>query len=90
MLALASQLGWSATGIDIDSAATHAAQSRGLDAIQGSYVRVSEFSHEFDCINGSHVLEHVHDPVDLLRRISGALKDGGTPLAWPLQTPQAE
>jgi len=86
MLDLASQLGWTATGLDFDPAAAQSARSRGLDAIEGSYVRVSEFSREFDCIICSHVLEHVHDPVDLLRRIGGALKEGGTLL---LATPNA-
>lgn len=86
MLELASQLGWSATGLEIDPAAVRSARSRGLDAVEGSYVRLSEYSNEVDCIICSHVLEHVHDPIDLLRRIKVALKDGGILL---LATPNA-
>lgn len=86
MIELAKQLGWAATGLESDPVAVRSTRARGLDVIEGSYVRLSEFPQDFDCIICSHVLEHVHYPLDLLRRIAGALKDGGTLL---LATPNA-
>jgi 2-polyprenyl-3-methyl-5-hydroxy-6-metoxy-1,4-benzoquinol methylase len=78
LLRLAQQLGWRATGLEIDPAAVKVAQSRGLDVLEGSYERLEEFHGSLDAIICSHVLEHVHDPQDMLLRLAGALKSGGT------------
>jgi 2-polyprenyl-3-methyl-5-hydroxy-6-metoxy-1,4-benzoquinol methylase len=78
MLDVARQLGWQATGLEIDPNAARAARTRGLEVLEGSYARLAEFGQEFDCIICSHVLEHVHDPQGMLRRLANALKPGGT------------
>jgi 2-polyprenyl-3-methyl-5-hydroxy-6-metoxy-1,4-benzoquinol methylase len=77
-LSLAKKLGWQAMGLEIDPAAARAARTQGLDVVDGSYARLAAFRQEFDCIICSHVLEHVHDPQDMLIRLAEALKPGGT------------
>lgn len=76
-VALAKCLGWDATGIEIDLQACATARSSGLDIINGDYARLAEFPNQLDCIMCSHVLEHVHAPLDLLKKLQSALKPGG-------------
>lgn len=78
LLSLVKDLGWDALGVEVDPAAARVARARGLNVIEGSYRRVAEFSHTLDCIICSHVLEHVHDPLDMLAELATALKPGGT------------
>jgi 2-polyprenyl-3-methyl-5-hydroxy-6-metoxy-1,4-benzoquinol methylase len=77
LLAFARQLGWHAIGLELDPAAVRAARTAGLDVIEGSYVRLAELKGELDCIICSHVLEHVHDPRDMLVTLAEALRPGG-------------
>ena len=78
LLGVAEGLGWVATGLEVDPVAVCAARLRGLDVIEGSYARLAEYHHEFDCIICFHVLEHVHDPRDMIMKLAHALKPGGT------------
>jgi 2-polyprenyl-3-methyl-5-hydroxy-6-metoxy-1,4-benzoquinol methylase len=78
MLAVAASLGWRVAGLELDPAAVDAAQASGLNVLQGSYERLTEYGEEFDCIICSHVLEHVPSPKDLLTKLQAALKSGGT------------
>ena len=78
LLSLATKLGWQAMGLEIDPAAVRAARNQGLDVLEGTYERLSEFSQLFDCIVCSHVLEHLHNPQDMLIKLRDALKRGGT------------
>ncbi len=71
-------LGWEVEGIDFDAGAVAAARDRGLRAHHG---RIGEFvlpDASFDLVHLGHVIEHVHEPVDLLRRCHRILKPGGT------------
>lgn len=85
-LELAGRLGWRTCGIELDAAAVHAARSHGLDVRHGSYQELTRMPELADCIICSHVLEHVHEPLALLRHLRAALKPGGTLL---LSTPNA-
>jgi len=76
-LRLAALLGWRATGLELDPAAVHAARADGLDVIQGSYRKLEEHPGRWDYIICSHVLEHVHHPLDLLELIDSALTSSG-------------
>lgn len=78
MLRLATKLGWQTMGLEIDPAAVMTARNQGLDVLEGTYERLSEYSLSFDCIVCSHVLEHVHNPKNMLIKLKDALKRGGT------------
>lgn len=85
-LRLASQLGWRTWGIEVDAEAVRAAQAQGLEVRQGGYSELVQAPELADCIVCSHVLEHVHEPLALLRLLRSSLKPGGTLL---LSTPNA-
>ena len=76
-VALARQFGWDAMGLEIDPTAVRTAQESGLTILEGTYEELAQFEGQFDCIMCSHVLEHVHDPRDLLAKLKLALKPGG-------------
>ncbi|MGV8803654.1 MAG: class I SAM-dependent methyltransferase [Polaromonas sp.] len=76
-LQLARQLGWQALGIELDGAAVQAARTRGLEVVQGGYEALAAYEGQADCVMCSHVLEHVHQPLALLRLLLAALKKDG-------------
>ncbi len=86
MLETARRLGWTVMGLDTDPGAVRSARERGLDVLEGSYSRLADCPQQFDCVICSHVLEHVHQPKELLTRLFQALKPGGTVL---LSSPNA-
>lgn len=83
-LMLAQEIGWNAEGIDLDSKAVETARQRGLAVCQGGIEILSEEQEKYDVITLSHVIEHVPDPLNLLRSIYRLLKPGGS--LW-LETP---
>ena len=70
------QLGWQAEGLDLDPAAVKAASARGLTVHAGSLKEQFFPDGSFDAVVSSHVIEHVHDPVGLLRECGRILKPG--------------
>jgi 2-polyprenyl-3-methyl-5-hydroxy-6-metoxy-1,4-benzoquinol methylase len=76
-VAIARQLGWDAMGMEIDPAAVITARRSGLNVVEGTYEHLSQYEQAFDFVMCSHVLEHVHDPLDLLGKLKSALKPGG-------------
>jgi len=84
LMVSAMAMGHRAEGIEIDPAAVEAATARGLRVRQGSFDLLREHPSEFDTIICSHVIEHVHQPRELLQLILGAVKpDGQVFIAWP-------
>ncbi len=77
MLKLAEQLGWRPLGIELDSSAVKAAHAQGLNVIQGGYEELASHAGQADCVICSHVLEHVHDPLRLLRLLLETLRPDG-------------
>jgi 2-polyprenyl-3-methyl-5-hydroxy-6-metoxy-1,4-benzoquinol methylase len=77
-LALAAAMGFDTEGIEFDPSAVRTAQARGLRVIEGDYTRLGEFHDAFDYLICSHTVEHVHRPLELLRLVRQAMKDGGT------------
>ena len=76
-LKLAGQMGWRTLGIEMDAAAAQAAQAQGLDVRQGGYELLAHYPGQADCIVCSHVLEHVHQPLQLLQLLLRALAPQG-------------
>jgi methionine biosynthesis protein MetW len=70
-------LGWQVEGIDADPNAVQRARSRGLQVRQGSLEEQSYPDSSFDVIIMSHVIEHVHDPLSLMKECYRILKPGG-------------
>lgn len=86
-LRIASACGWDATGVDIDSNAVESATAGGARALQGGIERFDGGEELFDVITLNHVIEHVHDPLSLLRACHRLLKVGGQ--LW-LETPNID
>lgn len=76
-LLLARQLGWRGVGIEMDAAAVQAATAQGLDVVQGGYERLANYAGQADAVVCSHVLEHVHQPLDFLRLLLASLRPTG-------------
>lgn len=83
-LKIASEMGWHAEGIDFDPKAVEVARARGLNVSCASADELAAQEHHYDVITISHVIEHVHAPMALLRNLYRILKPGG--LLW-LDTP---
>jgi len=83
-LVCAAALGWEAEGIDVDPAAVRAATAAGCKARVAALGDLSLERSEFQHITLSHVIEHVHDPAEQLRKCYELLAPGGR--LW-LQTP---
>lgn len=77
MLQIAHQLGWDCLGLELDPQAVMACKENDLKVIEGSYSKLDDYPSYFDCIICSHVLEHVHSPIEALEKIKHALKPGG-------------
>lgn len=71
-----SALGWQVHGVDTDVQAVKLAQSKGLDARPGA-LHEADWADTMDAVTLSHVIEHVHDPIGLLKQCWGCLKPGG-------------
>lgn len=76
-LANARDAGWDAIGIDADPEAVVIARQRGLDVSTGSIELFAGQTDCFDAITLSHVLEHLHDPGQMMRAVHRLLKPGG-------------
>jgi 2-polyprenyl-3-methyl-5-hydroxy-6-metoxy-1,4-benzoquinol methylase len=81
-------LGWGAEGIDFDAEAVKSAvRTYDLDVKVGTLEDQRYPSGQFDAVVMSHVIEHVHDPVQLLGECWRILKPGGM---FVVVTPNAE
>lgn len=76
-LASAVEAGWDVAGIDPDPQAVAAARQRGFDVRQGLIDSYASMSNCFDAITLSHVIEHVHEPKEVIQAAYRLLKPGG-------------
>ena len=76
-LVRAAGLGHRIVGVDFDPTAVATARARGLAVFEPSAEQSAEFSARFALITAVHVLEHVPDPLALLRDFRRWLKPGG-------------
>jgi SAM-dependent methyltransferase len=64
-------------GIESSPAAAQTARSRGIDVLAGDCEAVEIPPASTDLVLLQHVLEHVYDPIAMLRRIHACLRPGG-------------
>jgi SAM-dependent methyltransferase len=76
-LAVMLALGWQVEGIDTDPDAVEIARRRGLTVHLGTLADRRYPEDHFDAIYMNHVIEHVHQPIDLLAECHRILKPGG-------------
>ena len=70
--------GWEVEGVDFDSKAVEGVKTRyGFSVHVGSLESIGYPDNSFDAITMSHVIEHVHDPVALLKECYRILKPAG-------------
>lgn len=68
------------TGIDVSTASAAAARAKGFDVREAAFAdldRVLGPTDRFDAVVLSHVLEHVADPLAVMRTLQQRLKPGG-------------
>jgi len=69
--------GWRCTALDPnDLFARHARERVGVEAVCGDFMAMTDLG-RFDVVAFNKVLEHVQDPVAMLARSAGCLRDGG-------------
>lgn len=73
----AQRAGWEVSGADPDPVSVDNGGHLKLDVRQGGIEAFLDFPGTFDVITLSHVIEHVHDPVDTLKTAYNLLKPGG-------------
>ena len=75
-------MGWQVEGQEVDPAAAEQARfAHGLHMHLGALADLKLGGGAFDAITMSHVIEHVHHPVSLLKECRRLLKCGGTLVA---------
>jgi len=77
LLARYRTLGWDVRGVEINPRAVEAARARGLSVEQGTIFDAQPAGGGYDLVLLNHVLEHVLDPLAVLRRASELLAPGG-------------
>lgn len=70
-------LGWDVQGVEFDTVCIDAARSLGLDVGEGDFISQPYADGSLDAVVGSHVIEHVPDPGELIAAIHRKLADGG-------------
>jgi SAM-dependent methyltransferase len=85
-LSFATEMGWKCVGVDFDSNAVAASKKLGLDVRLGGMDALKS-DERFDAITMSHVIEHVHDPVETLLSCYRLLNSGGKII---IETPNFE
>jgi 2-polyprenyl-3-methyl-5-hydroxy-6-metoxy-1,4-benzoquinol methylase len=71
------EAGWAVTGLDPDPRAIeHLRGDVGVDAVEGDFMHCEDLG-RFDLVTFNKVLEHVEDPVAMLRRAQSFLEPDG-------------
>lgn len=77
ILAEMAALGWRVEGIDPDREAVEVVRKKGFKVRQGDLHSQNYPENHFDAVSLCHVIEHVHDPLGLLKECHRILKPGG-------------
>jgi SAM-dependent methyltransferase len=84
---LARTCGWDVVGLDPDPKAVANAARQRLTVYEGGIEYFAGQTHLFNVITLNHVIEHVYDPVKVLKACHALLKPGGQ--LW-LETPNID
>jgi dolichol-phosphate mannosyltransferase len=76
-LDLARKRGWQTKGIEPSAWAARKAAEKGLDVINAPFRKVNLAPESFDTVVLWDVIEHLHDPLGVLRAAHQALRPGG-------------
>lgn len=76
-LSFCSENGWVSRGVEVDKEARSLANERNNTAVEKSIDFIIEKKEKFDVITLWHVLEHIYDINQYLKKIKLLLKDGG-------------
>ena len=77
-LAAAAQRSWSGIGVELSSTGVEFARTKlGVDARQGTAESVISLGETFDVVTMFDVIEHLYNPVEVLRLSRSVLKQGG-------------
>ncbi len=68
--------GWNARGVELSPEAAERARRRGFDVHTGPLETAPDPAEPLDLIVGSHVFEHLHDPLPCFRRLRSWSKPG--------------
>lgn len=72
------ELGWDAAGFDVTDNLAEPVRKAGIPIFTGSIDVLQDREGSFDLITMWHVLEHLHNPAEDLRRVRRLLAGGGT------------
>lgn len=70
-------LGWEVFGVEPDPRSAEHARAAGLDVRPGPLRMCGLSEASFDAVYLSHVIEHMHEPIEALRFCRGLLRPGG-------------
>jgi SAM-dependent methyltransferase len=77
-LSVLRQFGWSVQGVELSSAAAQFAKEKlGINVFAGELVDARFAPNSFDFVSLNHSLEHLPEPLELLREVRRILKPGG-------------
>jgi 2-polyprenyl-3-methyl-5-hydroxy-6-metoxy-1,4-benzoquinol methylase len=86
-LLLANKCGWEVTGIEIDKNAVQTSRMNGVKTLEGDLTTHFDKLDKYDLITMNHVIEHLHDPLKVVKMCHQLLNDKGA--LW-LETPNIE
>lgn len=69
--------GWEPTGVEINPEAAASATKRGVKIIGATLDDVIGYEDKFDAVTAFDVVEHMHNPADLLDRMAALVRTGG-------------
>jgi 2-polyprenyl-3-methyl-5-hydroxy-6-metoxy-1,4-benzoquinol methylase len=70
-------LGWEVEGVEIDRPAVEGARARGVNVRLGTLHAQQYPGNHFDAVHMAHVIEHVHNPAEMLSECFRILTPGG-------------
>src|SRR5215831_8620802 len=77
LLVGAANRGWSVHGVEMTEGYAQLARSRGIEVECSPVEKCQSLNQTYDVILLAAVLEHLYDPLGILRRVKDALRPGG-------------